>query len=178
MGTLLTRRQIANKFNVSPQRIDELVKEGRLKLVDSKIDEDQAQAVWDAMSAARVQGERVAKLARAETPDGKPAVDDAGKVADLNAARVYNQAKARRAVIEAQTSELRFKEASGRLVDRDRVKAEAYSAGKILATRLENLPRRVAPMLAPIKDAREIAEILTKEMSDIVNEVRDALAAI
>lgn len=163
MSERLTRGQLAEKHNVSRQRIDELVNEGRLHEERATIDSDEADKVFADMDPSYVARERASR--------------DSGKQPNPEVA-TYAKAKAAEQVMKARKAELDFKIKSGQYVEREKIKRSSFEAGKVFASKCGNFANRVAPLLAGLKDVRSIHEVLGAEMATLVQEIRDELAGI
>lgn len=130
----LSRKQIAEMWGVSTQRIDALVKDGRLVPgADKKFDPDEVAAVRASMSPQHVMKEQAQK--------------EVGGAADQRHA-TFVQARTMDAVYRAKSRELQFKREQGVLVERTAVEAEGFEIGRILQQRIMALPARMAAELS------------------------------
>jgi hypothetical protein len=169
MGARATRGELAERFQVSRQRIDELVNGGRLTEHNATIDVEEAEKLWASFDPSYVQRDRAGKERRngaGAGPEPNP----------LNEA--FNRAKTAEQVTKARMAELKFKVESGAYVPRDLVRAEALAAAKAFAAAADTFPRRVAPMVAHLKDHAEIATVLEREIRAMLTEIRHALDGV
>lgn len=163
MGERLTRGQLADQHKVSRQRIDELINEGRLIEDRATVDSDEAAKVFAEMDPGYVVRERASREG-ARQPN--PHVE------------TFNKARTAEQVMKARSAELAFNVKSGRYIEREKVKRSGFEAGKVFASKCGNFANRVAPLVAGLKDARAVHEVLAAEMTALVQEIRDELAGI
>jgi uncharacterized protein YPO0396 len=159
----LTRKDIAAHFDVSPQRIGQLVSEGRLKEDRGTIDLAEATAVFDEMDPeykARIAAQKQARLQQD------------------NVTKIFNTARARKEAAKAQQAELDLKVAQKRFVDRGLVEQQHYAAFKLAHTKLTMIPRQMAPQLAIETDPAAIEQALTAVIDAAIAEIRNGLAEL
>lgn len=162
MGERLTRAQAARRVGVSRQRIDAIIAEGRLKEEGATVDADEVDAVWSTIDP---------DYAARRDAAAKPAVDP--KVAAL-----FNQAKTKKELLRVQELELNLKVKQGAFVPRQLVTQQAYAVSKLVTTKLQNLPRQMAPQLAILLEPAEIEDLLSKEVDKLLQDLRDGLAEL
>lgn len=165
MGERLTRAQLADRHNVSRQRIDELINDGRLPEDRGTVDADEAATVFAEMPVDYVARERASR----EAAPGRPVNPHV---------ETFNKARTAEQVMKARKAELDYNVKSGRYVEREKIKRSSFEAGKVFAAQCNNFPNRVAPLIAGLKDVRAVHEVLTAEISKLVQEIRDELAGI
>lgn len=168
MGDRLTKAEVVERQGVSRQRVEELVKEGRLLVGDDgKFDSDDVDACWSNMDPAYLARKAAAEAnAKAEKPKE-------GSQADT-----YHKARTAEAVTKAQARQLDYQIKAGKYVKRDEVKRGAFKAGKLLAAKLNNAPNQLAPQLVGLKDARAAHEILQNFMAQLARDISDELASL
>ena len=166
----LSRKEIAAQWGVSTQRVDALVKEGRLVPgADKKFDPDEVAALRASFSPQHVMKEQAQKAA--------------GGAADPRHAQ-FVQARTMDAVFKAKTRELQFKREQGVLVERAAVEAEGFEIGRILQQRIMAWPARMAAelsTLAALPDSKRTAAIraaLDREARVLVEEVAGELKTL
>lgn len=165
MGERLTRAEAAKRQGVSRQRIDELINDGKLKEERATVDSDDLDALWAAMDPDYVARHRMGKA-------GKPVDPEAEKLGSL-----FNKAKTQKEVLRAQELELNLKIKRGQFVDKQQVTQQAFTVAKLVATRLQNLPRQLAPQVAVLLKAEECEEVIAREVARIISDMRDGLAS-
>jgi len=174
MGELLTRRELAARLGVSRQRVEKLINQGRLLERDGLIDFDHARAVWEGM---RPDYRSRSKVLSGQQ-DGGTESGAAPNVVSLEDQRLFNQARARREMLKAQTAELEYKRLAGRLVERERVQAESYAAARLLDQKLSQIPRQIGPQCAVITDPSECEQLIADAINGALEEFKNALAAL
>lgn len=103
-------------------------------------------------------------------------VVDGGKVAQVTS--VLAAARTQREVFSARTAEMNFQKARGALVERDKVKAQAADAARLVVARLRTLAPRLGPMLASLNDPAECTALIDKEVRELVLEFQDMMAGM
>lgn len=182
----ISRRDLANLWNVSPNTIDVWRQQGKLRAVHvGYFDLDHAERYRASMDPAALERESNKRLARglqapgaaaAPAADAEPEADDAG---DAPGATSTNsplfRARTAKVVADARLAQVRLREAEGLLVSRGLVRRQSYEAGALLVARLRALPRRLGPLLAATPDAAECVALIEAEMDEIAAEVREHL---
>ena len=129
----------------APSAVTRALKEGRIALVDGKIDPNKADEQWEKSTQAR----GGSKSARSE-----PAVGQVG----------YAEARARREHAEALLSELEFARESGKVVDTEQVQRAVWALFRGLQEAVMRTPRRAAARLNGITEMREIEHLIAQEL--------------
>lgn len=150
----LTRAGFAARQGWSPSYITKLGHQGRLvlcadrKLIDvaatlaalQRTGDPRKQSVRQHHAAARVE-KHVSAFVRPDAPsDGEPTAP--------GAAPKYWDAKTRREGALAELAEIELAKTCGNLVDRQRVEAVAFAAGRLLRDTVLGLPTQLAPIFA------------------------------
>lgn len=170
MSDRLSRAEVAERKGVSRQRVDELVKEGRLTPGDDgKIDAGDADALWEAMDPAYLLRKEAAERTR-----GEEKAESTQKAHAEN----YNKARTAEAVVRAQSRRLDYEIKSGKYVLREQVKQGGFKAGKLLSSKLNNAANQLAPQLVGIKDVKAAHEIVQKFMTELAQDLRDELSSV
>ncbi|MBF0402112.1 MAG: hypothetical protein HQL90_15275 [Magnetococcales bacterium] len=76
----------------------------------------------------------------------------------------YAENKAAHEFYKAQAARLAFEKMRKNLVDRKTVDDEIFAQNRRVRDRLQNIPGRVAPIVAAITDTRQIEQVLSKEI--------------
>jgi hypothetical protein len=168
MGERLTRGQAALRVGVKRQRIDELIKDGRLKEEGATVDADELDELWATFDVTYVARDRTNK-----NKGGAAAAPDADNV---RAMKTLNVARALSAKLKAQEAELDFKVKQGQYVPKQLVTQQTYTVLKMLSTRLTAMPRQLAPELALLLHPAEVQDRLSKEVDRLIQDLRDGLA--
>jgi phage terminase Nu1 subunit (DNA packaging protein) len=83
----------------------------------------------------------------------------------------FEDARAVAAQHKAALLELELHERKGRLIDAEKVKAAAFAQGRMVCDKLLNIPDRVAPIIAAETDQTKVAELLTREIRQALEEL-------
>lgn len=85
----------------------------------------------------------------------------------------YTKARTAREAYNAQLARLEYEERSGKLVNADEVKAEAFRLARTVRDAMMNIPDRVSAELAGEMDARNIHALLTDEIRKAMESLID-----
>ena len=143
--------EYATYRRISRQAVYKAIAEGRIQLVQGKVDRAQADREWAENSAPP----------GLEAPAG-PATPGAGTS--------YNQARTAWQVFRAQMARLDYEERAGRLVDAQAVRAAAFAEGKRTQDKLMALEARLAPLVA-MKTRSECARVIRLELRRLLEEL-------
>lgn len=167
---LITQSAYARQRGVAKSAVARAVSEGRISLIDGKIDPAVADIQWARNTRARADSGRAgASLAlgdgsgtgaAAETPQG-PGNAPADAAAGLPG---YSDYRARTEKATAEKAERENARAAGRLVERDRVERAAFDAFRELRDAVFSTPQRSAPRLVGMTDVREMEALLATEL--------------
>lgn len=142
---LISQAEWARKHGFSRQYANQLVKEGTLKAVEGKIDEEQADM---ALAAIR-------DLSKTEKRSSHESTELSTL---LLKTRIKNEME------RGKLLEARAKVEIGELIAVDEVKQAAFNKARIVRDNLLNIPDRVANLLASVDDASKIHELLSQEI--------------
>lgn len=142
---LISQAEWARKHGFSRQYANQLVKEGALKAVEGKIDEEQADM---ALAAIR-------DLSKTEKRSSQESTELSTL---LLKTRIKNEME------RGKLLEARAKVEIGELIAVDEVKQAAFNKARIVRDNLLNIPDRVANLLASVDDASKIHELLSQEI--------------
>lgn len=142
---LISQAEWARKHGFSRQYANQLIKEGTLKSVEGKIDEEQADM---ALAAIR-------DLSKTEKRSSQESTELSTL---LLKTRIKNEME------RGKLLEARAKVEIGELVSVDEVKQAAFNKARIVRDNLLNIPDRVANLLASVDDASKIHELLSQEI--------------
>lgn len=166
MGERLTRAEAAEQLDVSRQRVEELIKEGRLP------------EQHEAGAGYFIDSEDVGRVAATldidkKRPASKPASDPQLELI----ARQSNLAKAKSAILKSQDQELELQIKKREYVPRSRVQAHAMSAGKLLTQRLQAACQQLAPQVCVLKTQEEALDLLKRVLLDgVLADFRNDIA--
>ena len=158
---LLSQSEFAKRQGWSRQYVAKLVKSGKIKLINGKVDEQTA------FSALKQQAEPSTALRQAQArQEAFPATPtDSRQAVDFVTARTMREA------FKAKMAKMEYEEKSGKLTDAARVRDDAFQAARMVRDALLGIPDRLADVLAAETDPKKIRELLMNELEDILNEL-------
>jgi hypothetical protein len=142
---LISQAEWARKHGFSRQYANQLIKEGTLKSIEGKIDEEQAD-----MALASIRD-----LSKTEKRSSQESTELSTL---LLKTRIKNEME------RGKLLEARAKVEIGELIAVDEVKQAAFNKARIVRDNLLNIPDRVANLLASVDDASKIHELLSQEI--------------
>lgn len=164
---LITQSEYARRRGVAKSAVARAVKEGRIVLIDGKVNEQVANAMWDQNTRARADSGRAGgsnaggdggtPVPGAQAPGG----DAAGSAP---AAPGYSDFRTRREAADAEKAEIELNRLRGRLVDRDTVERAVFDGFRQLRDAIFNVPQRAAPRVVGIADARDVEVAMAEEL--------------
>lgn len=176
-GRVISRKDLAKHWNVSPFTVDDMSKRGLLKRVGRGLfDYDHAQAVRLSQHQGHREREMLKKLERGERPptDGTLPADAA---VDLSgAAGTMLRARTDKALAQARQAQAELKMLASDLVSIETARADAVAALAAIRSVLDPLPARLGPELAKLRTTRECVAFLEAEIRRAITELRAAVA--
>ena len=159
----LTQSSIAKIFKKDRQRINTLIKTGKLFLNENKkINFNDALIFFE--------NEEVVKVKKTDDSNNKKngSIDE-----DAN----YNQVLIYKLRIEAKTKELELRKKENELIEKDNILKAINLIGSKLKEGLISLPNRISPIIAIEQDERVVNDILNKEirrtLDSIIQELKN-----
>lgn len=159
----LSRSQFAAERGWSPSYVTKLSKQGRLvlhsenqKLVDVAATLAMLNRTEDPGKESTRQYHATMRTDKHVVAHVKIDAPSADEIPPPSADPKYWDNKARREGAMAELAELELEKKRGGLVDRQRVEAMAFAAGRTLRDAVLGLPTRLAPVFASMTDAFEI----------------------
>lgn len=147
----ITQAEYARNKGLSKQYISKLVKQGKLQLVDGRIDEESADEIL-------CLSDRGIKID-----------DDSENTQDLH--KRYLKARLKFEENRARILELEREEKEQSLIPVEEVKKTLFTKGRVVRDALLNVPDRVSAELASISDERQIHKILMREITACLEEL-------
>ena len=148
---LVTQSEYAKAKGVSKQYISKIVKQGKLQLVDGRIDEELADEIL-------CLSDRVSKID-----------DDSENTQDLH--KRYWKARLKFEENRARILELEREEKEQSLIPAEEVRKTLFTKGRVVRDAFLNIPDRVAAEIAGISDEKQIHKILTREIMICLEEL-------
>lgn len=192
MSEYVSQRKFAEYIGRSHVWVNRLVKDGRLPSNSKgQIPLEEGLQAYEASKhpgydADREHGEKQRAAAQKKAPKKNAAEDSVPlaaaepeipatttgiSVAKINEA--YNRARLAEKTYQAKLRELEYKEASGELIPRDDVEADAERTGAEVRERLMSVPPRVAGVCEG-KTAREIERIIEEAINEALSALQRA----
>ncbi|GHS91298.1 hypothetical protein AGMMS49949_01440 [Alphaproteobacteria bacterium] len=168
---LISKAEFARNQGFSLPYVSYLINKGHVIPVEGKVDTEQALA---AMAAIRKPGRA---LFRKGTPSSEAPQDKGQRKAasptELSTALLKTRIK--NEVERGKMLEIEAKVKTGQYVDAEIVEKQAFQVGRTVRDSLQNIPDRVASLLASLSDAHQIYDILTKEIRLALEGLAEAL---
>ena len=157
---LISQAEWARRQGFSKQYVGKLIKLGKIKLTDGKIEEYTANA--------ELESQRNVDLPQHRKGGGTYFVQD-----DIH--KLLVKTKLKNEIEKGKLLEARVKAETGELVHIDEVRSTFYAKGRIVRDGILNIPDRISSLLATIDDASQIHEILTQELRTVLEELSNAV---
>lgn len=182
-----TRRQTAKALQISRQRLERLLKEGRIVETAAGIDIAAARRAYaDSVDPAK----RAAYLSRVgapadaapgsaprETPttDAGPAIaqSTASPAAETGQVLSYADARTQKEIAHANRAQLEYRIKAGHFLARDEVAAKEFAIARKMRDRILGFPARLASYVPP-----DAMKIITDECDALIRELQDEAATI
>lgn len=156
MGELVSQYEWAKRSGFSKQYANKLVKAGTIRLIEGKVDIDDANATLAS----------IRNPSRQENRRGLQNVSDLSTL--LLKTRIKNEME------KGKILEAKARAEVGELVSVDEVKTSAFNKARIVRDNLLNIPDRVASQLASINDEQKIHEVLLNEIRTVLETLSDS----
>lgn len=163
---LITQAEYARRRGVAKSAVARAVKEGRIVLIDGKIDPAIADIQWERNTRSRADSGRAAfgdgegGAGASAAPAPAPRLDDG-----------YYEQRARRERLEADLAALKLGELQGELVRVADVRTEMGTRLGQVRSNLLQIPARMAPLLANESDQAKIHALLDKELRAVLTSL-------
>ncbi|MDZ4678408.1 MAG: hypothetical protein SGI74_12965 [Oligoflexia bacterium] len=90
---------------------------------------------------------------------------------DSSSSQSYLKARAVRETYQARIAKLEFEEKTGKLIDAEKVKLEAFEVARIVRDALLNIPNRISNELAGEPDPVKVHKLLSQEITRALEEL-------
>jgi fructose-bisphosphate aldolase class 1 len=155
MSELISQYEWAKRSGFSKQYANKLVKNGTIRLIDGKVDIDEANAILAS----------IRNPSRQENRRGFQNVSDLSTL--LLKTRIKNEME------KGKILEAKARTETGELVPVEEVKISAFNKARIVRDNLLNIPDRVASQLASISDEKKIHEVLLMEIRTVLEALAE-----
>lgn len=175
MEQKISQAEFARVIGVSRQRVNELVRAGKIDLDENgKIDRDKALVKWEMIKAVGYSGrgditkKKYAKAAKA-TQNEIERIGDDPTLIDLQ----YNKSRAEKMTYDAKIKELEMLELEKVLIPIEDVKLDSARLGAALKEILYSIPNRVAPNCFG-RSVLEIEEEIENEITQAIEKLKES----
>lgn len=185
---LITKSAYARLRGCDEKAVRKAVNEGRISLIDGKIDPAVADIQWARNTRARVSQSPAGAAAESGqldmegSSDSAPVVAPGGRQPEKAPADPgYMQFRSRREEADAQIAEMNAAKMRGTMVIRQDVDRGMFEIGREARDRLNACARRIASEVSSITSAEEIEAIMDREhrivLELLVNSFREKIGA-
>ena len=157
---LISQAEWARRQGFSKQYVGKLIKLGKIKLTDGKIEEYTANA--------ELENQRNIDLPQHRKGGGTYFVQD-----DIH--KLLVKTKLKNEIEKGKILKLERAEKEQSLISAEKVQETLFKKGRVIRDALLNLPDRISSLLATIDDASQIHEILTQELRTVLEELSNAV---
>lgn len=154
--SLISQSEWARRQGFSRQYVSKLISEGKVKLINGMISENQANTALDIQRNPSL-------------PQYRSGESSYKKTENIN--ELFAKARLKNEIERGKLLEAKVKEEIGRLIDAEDVRKTAFAMGRIIRDSILNIPDRVSALIATITDASQIHEILTNELRQVLEEL-------
>lgn len=154
--SLISQSEWARRQGFSRQYVSKLISEGKVKLINGMISENQANTALEIQRNPSL-------------PQYRSGESSYKKTENIN--ELFAKARLKNEIERGKILEARAKSEIGQLVSAEEVKKAAFAKARIVRDGILNVPDRVSALLATINDASQIHEILTKELRNVLEEL-------
>lgn len=172
MTQLMSQKAYAEYKGFSRQYVNELVRDGVLRLKRGKIDRDEADAVLEARREP-------ARPLRRNTPEpATPAVPSAETRRSLSPAELPTlllKTRIKSETEKARLLEIKAKVEAGKYIDRDAMEAALFKRVRQVRDNFLSIPDRLDAQLAAEADRHKIHRMLTDEIVRVLEDLSQPL---
>lgn len=167
-----SRKEAAIELGFSRQRLEKLIKQGRIPETSDGVDMAAARRVRQEMIALRPSAERETK------PSGKKPYSvprGAVETKDEETGELFSfaDARARRENTNAKLAELKLASEQKRVILRDEVRDKEAAVARVVRDRILGFPARLANLIPS-----DAMKLLTEECEQLVRELQEAASKI
>lgn len=180
---LISQAEYARRRGVAKSAVAKAVKEGRITLIDGKIDPAVADIQWAQNTRARADAGRPASEQAEGMGDAPQAANNSPQAPDSasTAKDDYQALRVRREIAAVEREERENAREAGLLVSRSAVRTAVFDAFRALRDEILSAPQRAAPAVIGLGDSRDIERVFTDELrkafTNAEKRMRDYLPA-
>lgn len=161
---LISQSEYARRRGVAKSAVAKAVAEGRITLINGKVDPAVADIQWAQNTRARADSGRTAAGNGSEAGQGMPAASDAPGAPDSGPATPgYADYRAIREKADAEMAQRANLKDAGLLVERTRVERGTFDVVRAYRDAVMVIGQRAAPRCIGLADARDIEHVITDE---------------
>lgn len=162
---LISQAEYARRRGVAKSAVAKAVSEGRISLVNGKVDPAVADIQWEQNTRARADSKR-AGAAKADGAGVGQAQTEKAAVAPESPPQApgYTDYRTIREKAEAEMAERNNRKAAGLLVERAQVQRGVFDSFRAMRDEIMSVGQRAAPKCIGLADAREIEHKITDEL--------------
>ena len=163
---LISQAEYARRRGVAKSAVAKAVKEGRITLIDGKIDPAVADIQWAQNTRSRADAGRPASESGEVMGDALQAGNNAPQAPDSapTAKDDYQTLRVRRETAAVEREERENLKEAGLLVSRSAVRTGVFDAFRALRDEILSTPQRAAPAVVGLGDTRDIERVFTDEL--------------
>lgn len=176
---LITQSEYARRRGVAKSAVARAVREGRITLINGRVDQAVADIQWAKNTRARADSGRSTALAA--TAGATPALlpENAATAPDLPAGVQadddYQSLRVRRERAQLETAERENAKAAGQLVEREAVERGTFDTFRALRDAIMSTPVRAAAKAVGLADTRDIERVFTAELRQAFDDAEARL---
>lgn len=170
---LSSRREVAEALGISRQRVEKLIRDGRIVETAAGIDIEAARTAYlQTIDPAKRQAYEARTSAGPRAQYGRRGADE---ITDAESGEVLNFATARtqKEAANAKRAALEYQIRAGNYVARDEVRAREFEIARKLRDRILGFPARLASVVPS-----DAMAAITAECHDLIRELQDDAATI
>lgn len=176
---LITQAEYARRRGVAKSAVAKAVKEGRIVLIDGKIDPAVADIQWSANTRARADSGRTGASNGLGSGLGAQGTIESRSDTENGIGRpAYNDARSLREQAEAEMAQRANLRDAGKLLDRAPVERGIFDVVRSMRDAVMTVGQRAAPKCIGLSESREIERVITDENRKALENFEARLLAL
>jgi len=163
----VNKKTFAEKIGRSYDNVLKLIKSGKIKKCLRQIGKNEMIDLEAGRIEFKENTDPTQNRRRNVTPSEKENPDP-GKIESIHN---LNSERAKKEHYEAKLSEIKLKERMGELVSAEEIVKDAQEISQKIRNAILNIPKRVGPELAALKDPFEVEKYLDKEFRNVLEDL-------
>ncbi|MGI9278091.1 MAG: hypothetical protein ACR2PX_00415 [Endozoicomonas sp.] len=158
---LISQSEFAKRQGWSRQYVAKLVKSGKIRLHNGKVEPNEA------LKEIQAQAEPSTVLRKSQSQAGSVPVapTDSRQAVDFVTARTMREA------FRAKMAKMEYEKETGKLTDASKVREDAYRAGRMVRDALLGIPDRLSDVLAAEQDPERVRQLLFGEIESALEQL-------